>query len=160
MAKFDAILFGSGFAVGSTIYDDHYQGDEKQNRIVLTISPEKAKDSTTKMIVDTGAPWCILDPELAENWDLTSEAGSAPITKLNIRGEVRWGHLIRTNIILQATNGEEQTVEATFFVPILGSEEVWNYPNFLGLSGFLDRIRFAVDASENAFYFGRFDDSR
>ncbi|MGH7599035.1 MAG: hypothetical protein ACREOI_21985 [bacterium] len=158
MARFDQILFDSGFVTGSTRYDDHYQGDEKQNRIVLTITPEKAKYPPIKMIVDTGAPWCILDPDLAEAWDLTSGADDAPITNLNIRGEAHRGRLTRANIILEATNGEDLTVEATFFVP--EADEVWSYPNFLGLSGFLDRIRFAVDASDNAFYFGRFDAPR
>jgi len=157
MARFDTILFDSGFVTGSTRYDDHYQGDEKQNRIVLTITPEKAKHSPVKMIVDTGAPWCVLNPELAEIWDLTSAAeDEAQITNLNIRGEVRWGRLKRAEIILHAMNGEDLTVEATFFVPFMDPDEVWNYPNFLGLSGFLDRFRFAVDASENAFYFWRF----
>jgi len=157
MARFDTILFDSGFVTGSTRYDDHYQGDEKQNRIVLTITLEKAKHSPAKMIVATGAPWCILNPELAEILDLTSAADNdAQITNLNIRGEVRWGRLKRADIILHATNGEDLTVEATFFVPFMDPDEVWNYPNFLGLSGFLDRFRFAVDASENAFYFGRF----
>jgi len=152
MAKFDSVLFDGGFAVGSTIYEDYYQGDDRQNRIVLTITPERKKDSPAKMIMDTGAPWCILDPELAETWDLTSDY--AEITKLNIRGEVRLGRLLRTNIILRATRGENLKVEATFFVPFMDTDEAWNYPNFLGLNGFLDRIRFAVDATENAFYFG------
>jgi hypothetical protein len=160
MAKFDKILFDCGFAAGSTFYDDHYPEDKNQNRIVLTIAPEKAKDAPIKMIVDTGAPWCILDPELAETWDLLSESDNAPITNLNIRGELRWGSLIRANVILHAENGEDLTVDATLFVPFVEPDEVWNYPNFLGLSGFLGRFRFAVDASENAFYFGRFEAPR
>lgn len=154
MAKFDSILFDSGFAIGSTVYGDYYQGDDRQNRIVLTVKPENKQDSPAKMIVDTGTPWCIIDPELAEIWDLPSDYSQ--ITKLNIRGEVRLGRLLRTNLILHATHGENLKVEATFFVPFIDPDEVWNYPNFLGLSGFLDRFRFAVDASENAFYFGRF----
>jgi hypothetical protein len=89
MARFDKILFDSGFVTGSTRYDDHYQGDEKQNRIVLIITPEKAKHSPTQMIVDTGAPWCILNPYLAETWNLTSESDNAPITNLTVRGELR-----------------------------------------------------------------------
>jgi hypothetical protein len=67
---------------------------------------------------------------------------------------------MRANLTLEATSGEDLTVEATFFVPFLELDEVWNYPNFLGLGGFLDRIRYAVDASENAFYFGRFEEPR
>jgi len=108
------------------------------------------------MIVDTGAPWSILDPELAKAWNFTSEADPAHVASLNIRGETRRGRLIRANIILEATNGEDLSVETTFFVPLIDPDEVWNYPNFFGLSGFLDRFRFAVDASENAFYFWRF----
>jgi len=38
--------------------------------------------------------------------------------------------------------------------PILKSGQAWSYPNFLGLDGFLSRIRFAVDPTENVFYFG------
>jgi len=153
MAKFDAILFESGFAIGSIYYDDHYLYDDRQNRIVLTIEQERLKNSPIPMIVDTGAPWSILDPEVARVWSFTSEVA---VVNLNIRGETRRGRLLRANIILEATNGEDLTIEATFFVPLLDLDEVWNYPNFLGLSGFLDRFRFGVDASENAFYFGRF----
>lgn len=154
MAKFDDILFNGGFASGSFRYDDHYQGDDKQSRIVLTITPEKARHSPTKMIMDSGAPWCVLHPELASAWDITSDSEGAPITSLNIRGENRTGRLLRANIILPATNGTDLAVEATFFVPFMEPNEEWRYPNFLGLNGFLDRIRYAVDASENAFYFG------
>jgi len=156
MAKYDSILFNSGFAVGSTVYDDHYPGDDEQNRIVLNVALEGQKGTAVKMIVDSGAPWCILNPRLLEEGNLVSEVNYSHTTKLNIRGEIRWGHLIRANVILKAMNGENLKVEATFFVPFMESDEVWNYPNFLGLGGFLDRIRYAVDASENAFYFGRF----
>jgi len=45
-------------------------------------------------------------------------------------------------------------VQATFFIPALLPGESWNFPNFLGLDGFLNRIRFAVDPAENIFYFG------
>jgi hypothetical protein len=160
MAKFDLILFNSGFVAGSTVYEDYYPGDEGQNRIVLNVAPEGQKGADVKMIIDTGAPWCILNPRLLEEWDLISEAPPSPTTKLNIRGEIRWGSLMRANLTLEATSGEDLTVEATFFVPFLELDEVWNYPNFLGLGGFLDRIRYAVDASENAFYFGRFEEPR
>ncbi len=156
MAKFDDPLFACGFATGSTHYDDHYPREEQQNRIVLTLEPENRNDSPTKMIVDTGAPWCVLNPDLAEAWDIISASEGAPITSLTIRGENRTGRLLRANLTLQATNGTDLTVDATFFVPFMAPEEEWLYPNFLGLNGFLDRIRYAVDATENAFYFGGF----
>lgn len=51
-------------------------------------------------------------------------------------------------------SGLDLEVDATAFVPTLPSGERWPDPNFLGLSGFLERIRFAIDPAENAFYFG------
>jgi len=50
--------------------------------------------------------------------------------------------------------GQDLEIEATVFVPTLPPGETWRHPNFIGLSGFLERIRFAVDPEENAFYFG------
>ena len=55
---------------------------------------------------------------------------------------------------LEAERGESLDIEATVFVPILPPGETWLHPNFIGLDGFLNRIRFAIDPEENAFYFG------
>ena len=71
-----------------------------------------------------------------------------------MRGERFAGRLVRALLTLQADSGEDLMVEARIFVPILRSGQIWPYPNFLGLDGFLSRIRFAVDPIENAFYFG------
>jgi len=35
---------------------------------------------------------------------------------------------------------------------------VWNLPSFMGLSGCLERIRFAVDSATDTFYFGAIDE--
>ncbi|HAX76687.1 MAG TPA: hypothetical protein DCY88_12800 [Cyanobacteria bacterium UBA11372] len=44
-------------------------------------------------------------------------------------------------------------VQATVFVP--DREELWgNFPYFIGLGGFLERIRFAFDPASDTFYFG------
>lgn len=155
MAKFDQILFESGFATGSTKYADYYPGSEQQNRIVLSVAPAEKKGIAANMILDTGSPWCIADPVLLRKWGILDfDIEYVPTARLHIRDENRVGHLIRATIMLQATFGDDLIVDTTFFVPILGDGESWNYPNFLGLSGFLDRIRFAVDPSENVFYFG------
>jgi hypothetical protein len=39
-------------------------------------------------------------------------------------------------------------VEATVFVASLQPEDEWTEPNFIGLKGCLDRMRFAVDPRE------------
>jgi len=118
----------------------------------VTVAPEGRH--AVPMIVDTGAPWCVLDPELAEAWGLIPTATYTPSTELNVRGTSYRGNLIRAAVALQATSGVDLEIEATFFVPTLDPGETWPWPNFLGLDGFLNRIRFAVDATENVFYFG------
>jgi len=54
---------------------------------------------------------------------------------------------------LEIEAGENFEVSATVFVPTLPAGEQWRYPNFLGLTGFLERIRFAIDPEESVFYF-------
>jgi hypothetical protein len=62
------------------------------------------------------------------------------------------GSLWQVRIELQADLGESLVVDSTAFIP---DESIdWPLPDFLGLDGFLDRIRFAVDPEENLFYFG------
>ena len=80
-----------------------------------------------------------------------------PLEKMTmlIRGMRLEGGLIRLGITLEADEGENLTVEATAFVPDV--EEYWgDFPAFLGLTGFLERIRFAVDPNTDTFYFGQF----
>jgi len=154
MARFDSALFKTNFAVGSLIYSDHYPGHEQHARIVVFVAPEQNPDATIPMIVDTGAPWCILNPELAEVWGLEPIGIYEPSRRINVRGHNFDGQLARGNILLQAKSGDNLYVQATFFIPELLPGESWNFPNFLGLDGFLNRIRFAVDPAENTFYFG------
>ncbi|MCI0694015.1 hypothetical protein L0337_18660 [candidate division KSB1 bacterium] len=154
MAKFDSLLFKNNFVIGSLSYSDRYPGHEQHARIVVFVATEHNPESKIPMIVDTGAPWCILVPDLADDWGLEPVAIYEPKMKINIRGYDFDGRLARGNIILQATSGDNLRVQATFFIPELMPDEPWNFPNFLGLDGFLNRIRFAVDPSENAFYFG------
>jgi hypothetical protein len=152
MVQFNTSLVDGGFAVGWTLYDDCYPGDEDNARIVLTVTI--AGNHSIPMIVDTGSQWCILNPELAEAWGLMSAALYAPSRRLGVRGIFYYGTIVRAPIVLQATNGQELSVDATLFIPRLAPGETWSSPNFLGLSGFLSHIRFAIDAQENAFYFG------
>jgi len=150
--RFHAVLQKSSFGVGATRYADHYPGEEGSARIVLMATPEGG--DTIPMIVDTGAPWCVLNPELADAWGLSVESSYRPDRKLNIRGDSYYGRLVVIQIELHAEIGQSLTVPATVFIPELEPGQAWNLPNFIGLTGFLERIRFAVDATENAFYFG------
>ena len=108
---------------------------------------------TVPAIVDTGAPWCLLDADILAEIEPV-QADSLPTERLSIRGLSYQGRLTRLIVSLRADEGEDVDLEATVFVPILNPDETWNVPNFIGLQGLLSRIRFAVDPAENVFYFG------
>lgn len=60
------------------------------------------------------------------------------------------GHLVKAPFTFPAEEGEDLEVRGTFFV-----SEDWPISlSFLGYSGLLDSIRFALDPQANDFYFG------
>lgn len=152
IGKFDTALFNTGFVSGSVTYNDHYFDDQLNVRMVLPVV--LAREEPVEMILVTAAQWCVINPALVATLGLDYEENHTPETQLMIRGEIYKGKLIQASILIPAENGIDMTVEATFFVPILLPDQTWNKPNFLGLDGFLNRIRFAVDPTENVFYFG------
>jgi len=145
-------LIGAGkFAVGRLRYADTY-GSDPSARIVVIATFEMLV--TTSVILDTGAPWCILNPLEADVLNLSARADCSPAEPLRVRGILYTGHICRIPITLNAEIGQSLTVEASVFIPELATGERWYHPNFLGLSGFLNRIRFAVDPEHNHLYFG------
>ena len=141
------------FATGSITYT--YAPATPQdvtNRIQLPIVVTMDSSFETLAVLDTGAPYMILDPTIAETIGFRPEQSLGQIS-MQIRGQKMPGSLVRLNISLEAQQGQDLTVEATTFIPNL--KEQWgNFPSFLGLSGFLERIRFAIDPLTNTFYFG------
>jgi hypothetical protein len=98
--------------------------------------------------VDTGAAWSILDFETAQSLDLLDLDG--PVTNLETRFGRIAGRLVRIPVRFVADEGEPFDTEGTFFV-----SSDWPYGvTFLGYSGMLDAIRFALDPQANHFYFG------
>ncbi len=153
MPRFAQLLIDTNsFASGAAHYADQYPGDERNARLVLAVTI--ANRATVQAVVDTGTPWCILDPEIVERLE-DAVLFTENLRDLMIRGERYDGRLGRVEITLQADCcGVSIAVEATVFVPTLRLGEVWCHPNFIGLQGFLARIRYAVDPEENVFYFG------
>ena len=143
-------VFSCGFVSGMMRYDTAYPGRDDAERIVLTLGVESI--ANTQAIVDTGSPWCVIDPEIADLGEVEEEYEST--IKIKVRGMDYTGTLIRSTITLEAEQGDTLTMETTFFVPRLSEGESWPHPNFIGLGGFLNKIRFAVDSEESAFYFG------
>ncbi len=99
-------------------------------------------------MVDTAAPWCILEPALAKAAERHLE-GLSDITAIDSRLGRFTGRLCRGIATIRAENGEALAVDTTFFL----SRE-WPGGNFVGYQGFLERFRFAVDPGVNRFYFG------
>lgn len=152
MTQFTQLLFSGDFAAGMVYYEDHYPGQERTARIVVPVMVEEYLP--VQAVLDTGAPWCILSPEIAEQVGITAGTGYEPSGRVLHRGQWYKGKLFRMRIGLEAEQGESLDIEATVFVPTLPPGETWLHPNFIGLDGFLNRIRFAIDPDENAFYFG------
>lgn len=123
---------------------------ETTNRILM---PVEVQGIRTWAVVDTGAPYVICAPKVA------ADAGIDPTSALKkdrmlIRQMRLDGFVYRLNLTLKAEVGEDLNVDATVFVPEV--EEFWgDFPSFIGLAGFLERIRFAIDPNTDTFYFGQ-----
>ncbi len=147
---FQLPLGADQFAQGVIRYFAHYSSDTSNQRIVIPVTFGTGENAfTVDAIVDTGG-WCILHPAYAQFLD----SDIVEIKELRIsRGKFRGG-LYRIPAVIEAEEGGDVSLEATVFIPQLASGEIWSLPNFLGLEGFLERIRFAIDPETNRFYFG------
>jgi hypothetical protein len=152
MARFVDPLITSGFATGVLHYIDHYPGYEHINHMVL---PVRLADRLSVLaILDTGSTWCIFDPELMGLINDAIDLVDQPEEQLLIRGTRYRGRLVVTDLQFDAASGAGLRIAARIFVPELAANERWRLPNFLGLDGLLQYIRFANDPADNAFYFG------
>lgn len=146
------------FAVGAVKYlYAPATAEESTNRIIIPVTVEPTNIKTGKRIpiqavLDTGAPYAILDPAIAEAVGFTSEQ-AIDRTKMLIRGMRLEGALTRVSITFQATQGDDLSIDTTAFIP--DSLEAWGgFPSFLGMAGFIERLRFAIDPTTDSFYYG------
>jgi hypothetical protein len=99
-------------------------------------------------LLDTGGHYCILNETAARR---ARKHLASPLDQVRLqtaRGIVA-GDLYSHPIRLIAEIGEPLDIEAIVFLP-----NQWSGPCFLGYTGFLDRLRFAVDPRRNQFFFG------
>lgn len=143
-------LDGKVFAGGRSRFLDSDGGMEPTPKIFVKVLPGNAPVPLLAQL-DTGAAWSMLNGEIAEALGFFERAG--PIVSLSTRSGEIDGKLIRAPLTLVADEGESFEVEATLFV-----SRDWTHGNFLGYSGLLERIRFAVDPGTNDFYFGGISD--
>jgi hypothetical protein len=90
----------------------------------------------------------VLSAEFAEAADVVVETGQPAL--MSTRLGLKRGFLVRIPLLLVADEGESLATEGTFFVPSEWPTDLI----FLGYSGLLDSIRFAIDPEANDFYFG------
>lgn len=98
--------------------------------------------------LDTGAPWSVLAPDIAEELGLLGQPGGR--VRLRTSFGVKDGILVRIPLKLMADEGDSLDIDGSFFVTPDWPEGM----TFLGYSGLLDSIRFALDPQVNDFYFG------
>lgn len=139
---------GRPFTAGAADYYDHAFPDPVPTEPRIYIRLELFGIEILVM-VDTAAPWCILEPTLGDAIRRHIEELPGDRT-LSTRLGSFVGRLYRGPVALVADSGEGIEIEATFFL----SPE-WPGGNFVGYLGFLDRLRFAIDPQANMFYFGQ-----
>ncbi|TMA94558.1 MAG: hypothetical protein E6J74_15080 [Deltaproteobacteria bacterium] len=138
---------GALFANGRARFlDEDSTAQEGTAKIFVKIEPADLGFSILAQL-DTGSPWSILRSDVAAEIDFLDDLDQ-PIT-LHTRFGYIQGQLKRTTITILADDGDSLNIEATVFV-----STQWQGGNFLGYSGLLERIRFAVAPEENTFYFG------
>ena len=143
---------GELFAIGAIQY--LYQPatfGETTPRILLRVIVEGIP---VIAIVDTGAPYVLCSPLVARRLriDRTFALGTERIL---IRGVWITGRLHRMHLQFRAEEGDNLDIDVTAFVPDPEWEEGWDdLPFFIGLSGCLERMRFAFDPNNDMFYFG------
>ena len=143
---YQSILGEDRFASGTMTYRAS-EGEESRMRLLVKFGGK----AEVYAIVDTGAPHCILSPE---TFELVQDVCDVLFTgKMMIRGEIYNGVICRLPIYLEAEVGESIMVDGTAFAIQLRPHQTYDLPDFIGLSGFLERIRYAVDPADSQFYF-------
>ena len=136
------------FAIGVMHYRDFYSAESPHARIVI---PVEVEGLLLHAILDTGAPWCVVNPTRTDELEVDVTAGIRASRPLNVRGIQYQGWICRLSVRLVAEKGQDLYLEPPVFIPEAAE---WLLPNFVGLTGFLSNMRWAVDPGENLFYFG------
>jgi hypothetical protein len=137
------------FTCGRSRYMDVLrQAPEPTAKIFVKISLVEDIDSSLWAQVDTGAAWSVLDPQIARRLGYLDSDGER--IRLDTRLGRKQGTLVQIPFRFLADDGTPLDTEGTFFI-------CPDWPpgrTFLGYSGLLDAMRFALDPQANHFYFG------
>ena len=144
---------GKPFATGSIPYTYRpIREEEASPRIIVNVL---IGDLQISAYVDTGGVFLLCAPEVALHLGLEARNG-IPTPRLLSRGAWLSGVLYRVSLTLPADQGIALTIDATAFVPEQAPHQEWadDFPCILGMSGCLERLRFAIDPVRDTFYFG------
>jgi len=141
-------LAGESFTQGRSKFTDHNQNvPETTAKIFIRLLLGETRTAVVAQL-DTGAAWSVLDPVIAAALGILDVDG--PETSLDTRFGRKEGRLVKVPIRFLADEGTSFDTEGTFFI----SPDWPPGRTFLGYSGLLDSIRFALDPQKNHFYFG------
>ena len=98
-------------------------------------------------LLDTASEWCLLPATIAVK--LGYELEPAPgVPPLHTRFGLLFGQLERIPLVFPADEGTDLEITATFFLC-----EDWLGPAVIGWRGCLERMRFALNPTEEIFHF-------
>lgn len=141
-------LGDTDFSSGRAKFRDSPSSPTRSARVYVKVALEGMAEPFLALL-DTGAEYSVVDREIAEEVGL-SDVDGEPITLSHRYGRTA-GKLVRTNLRMVADEGDTLLVDATVFVP----EDVWpTGRNFIGYTGFLERVRLGLDPQQNEIYFG------
>lgn len=148
---------GEPFATGAVMYRYGPAGQRDANPRILI--PVELEGFATFAVLDTGSPYVMVAPAIAQRLGL-DPANALEQTRITHRNNLWNGGLHRIEVKFVATQGMTPVVDATAFVPDVSEMEPWgDMPSFLGLTGCLERLRFAVDPGTDTFYVGALNES-
>ena len=137
---------GQPFTTGLCKYYDGIEADESGDSKLFIAVKLGTLETPILAMVDTGAPFCIFEPEILAELGYSFEVDRA--IRLSTRRGPKLGSPDRIPITFIANEGKSLEVESTVFVTV-----DWK-GNFIGFMGCLQRLRFAIDPSANSFHFG------
>ena len=138
---------GSAFSTGMSLYLDADPGPSHPSATSRIHVRVEFDGASVLALLDTGAAWSVLNAELARELGLFERDGESATISSRL-GNIN-GKLVRASTTLVADKGDSIEVDSTVFV-----SSDWPEGNFIGYSGLLERIRFAIDPGSNSFSFG------
>jgi hypothetical protein len=142
-------LAGEDFSAGRASFLDSLPVAQHRSARVYVRVAVPGMEEPFLALLDTGAEWSVLDREIAEHVGIADSPGDT-ITLRHKDGTTP-GKLIRTTVTMIADEGVGLDVDATVFVP----DGAWpTGRNFIGYSGFLEKIRIGLDPQRHDVYFG------